>query len=172
MRCTSHAFLQFSQAGRVRYHVSNILHRTKAFHTFRVGSIFIEGIEGRRGVPCLFKLAERVLRIKFTYCNSFIQLSPLSFWLVALSFRRTFANKKYNIMCAFLLLFLWLIAAKKSNERRDPPFFLARQKPPFHGHVFVGCIARVIWLYLHIFAFYYADRQKALEGRAVEIEGG
>jgi len=75
-------------------------------------------------------------------------------------------------MCAFLLLFLWLIAAKKSNERRDPPFFLARQKPPFHGHVFVGCIARVIWLYLHIFAFYYADRQKALQGRAGEIEGG
>jgi len=75
-------------------------------------------------------------------------------------------------MCAFLLLFLWLIAAKKSNERRDPPFFLARQKPPFHGHVFVGCIARVIWLYLHIFAFYYADRQKALEGRAGEMGEG
>lgn len=90
--------LQFSQARLVRYHVSNILHRTKAFHTFRVGSIFIEGIEtiaeSLRGPACLFKLAERVLRIKFTYCNSFIQLSPLSFWLVALSFWRIFANKK------------------------------------------------------------------------------
>lgn len=90
--------LEFSQARLVRYHVSNILHRTKAFHTFRVGSIFIEGIEtiaeSLRGPACLFKLAERVLRIKFTYCNSFIQLSPLSFWLVALSFWRIFANKK------------------------------------------------------------------------------
>lgn len=82
--------LEFSQARLVRYHVSNILHRTKAF--------FIEGIEtiaeSLRGPACLFKLAERVLRIKFTYCNSFIQLSPLSFWLVALSFWRIFANKK------------------------------------------------------------------------------